>query len=152
LALSGIFQFRSGLPIDASTGGDTSELLSGNVGNRPLLLPNVPMLRNAFRNRSLSSVGLRIAKSVIRKEALKLDLTGDVFNAFNFDNVAFISSTVYPNNPAFVYGRGVLPNGQLAPVDPRFRKLRTADGRYDSQTAAQQGTPLQAQVGFRLAF
>jgi len=77
---------------------------------------------------------------------------GDLFNAFNFENVAFISSNVYPNNPAFVYGMGVQSNGQLAPVNPGFMKLRNADGNYDPQTTAQQGSPLQAQMGLRLTF
>lgn len=150
--VTGLFHFRSGLPIDASTGGDTSELLSGNVGNRPMLLPGLPMLRNAFRNRSFRSVDLRIAKQVVRRENMRVDLTGDLFNAFNFNNVAFISSTVYADNPAFIYGPGVLPSGQLAPVDSRFMKLKGADGKYDPQTTAQQGTPLQAQLGIRLLF
>jgi hypothetical protein len=152
VTLSGLFHFRSGLPLDASTGGDTSELLSGNLGNRPMLLPGLPMLRDAFRNRSFRSVDLRVAKQILRKESVRMELTGDLFNAFNFDNVAFISSTVYPDNPAFIYGLGVLPNGQAAPVDPRFMQLRGVNGRYDPQTTAQQGTPLQAQLGARLTF
>jgi carboxypeptidase family protein len=152
IMLSSLFHFRSGLPIDASTGGDTSQLLSGNIGNRPIVLPGLPMLRNAFRNQGYRDVDLRIVKSIVRRETLRVELTGDLFNAFNFNNVAFISSTVYPDNPAFIYGLGVLSNGQPAPVNPGFLKLRTATGAYDPQTTAQQGIPLQAQLGLRLSF
>jgi hypothetical protein len=150
--LSALGHFRSGLPIDASTGGDTSQLLSGDVGNRPMVLPGVPMLRDAFRNLSYQDVDLRISKTIIGREILKLKAYGDLFNAFNFGNMAFISATIDPNNPAFIYGLGVLPNGQPAPVNPGFLKQRLTNGQYDSATMAQQGSPLQAQLGLKLIF
>jgi hypothetical protein len=37
-------------------------------------------------------------------------------------------------------------------MDPRFMRLRRADGRFDPGTTAQVGTPLQAQFGLRLIF
>jgi hypothetical protein len=43
------------------------------------------------------------------------------------------------------------PNGQVAVVDPRFMRLKQADGTYD-RTNAQQGTPLQLQLGLRFFF
>jgi hypothetical protein len=152
IEISGLFHFRSGLPVDASTGGDTSELLSGNVGNRPLQSPGLFMLRNAFRNRSYKTVDLRISKNFAVKERMRLQAYCDMFNAFNFNNVGFISATVYPNNPAFNYGLGILPDGRLAPIDPGFLRLRTVSGKYDPETTAQQGTPFQAQLGLRLVF
>jgi hypothetical protein len=150
--VGGLFHFRSGLPIDASTGVDTSELLSGNVGNRPLERPGLFMLRNAFRNRGFKTTDLRITKSFALKERARLQIHGDMFNAFNFDNVGFIAATVNPNNPAFIYGPGIRPDGRLAPIDSRFLQLRTAAGKYDPETTAQQGTPFQAQLGVRLLF
>lgn len=150
--LSTLFHFHSGLPIDASTGGDTSELLTGNLGNRPMVLPGVVMLRNAFRNQSFRTIDLRIAKGIVHTERIRMQVYGDLFNALNFDNVALVPSNLYPDNPAFVYGLGVLPNGQLATVDPRFMKLRLAGGCYDPATTAQVGTPLQAQLGLRVQF
>jgi hypothetical protein len=152
IEVAGLFHFRSGLPVDASTGADTSELLSGNVGNRPLERPGLFMLRNAFRNRSFKTIDLRVAKSFALKERAHVQVYGDMFNAFNFDNVGFIPNIAYPSNPAFIYGLGVLTDGKLAPVDPRFLRLRTAGGKYDSGTTAQQGTPFQAQLGLRLVF
>ena len=56
------------------------------------------------------------------------------------------------SNPAFVYGPGILPNGNMAPVNPGFLRLRTAAGDYDPAVAGQQGTPLQGQFGLRLLF
>ena len=147
-----MFHFRSGLPVDASTGADTSELLSGNVGNRPLERPGLFMLRNAFRNRSFKTVDLRVSKSFALKERFRLEAYCDMFNVFNFDNVGFISTAVYPNNPAFIYGLGVLPDGRLAPVGSGFLRLRTTSAKYDPETTAQQGTPFQAQLGLRLVF
>jgi hypothetical protein len=150
--LSGLVHFRSGLPIDASTGGDTSQLLSGNLGNRPMVLPGVPMLRNAFRNRSYEDVDLRIAKQILGRDVLKVKVYGDLFNVFNFANMGFIPAVIYPDNPAFIYGPGVLSNGQPAPVNPGFLQVRTANGKYNPATTAQQGTPLQAQLGVKLMF
>jgi Polysaccharide deacetylase len=53
---------------------------------------------------------------------------------------------------AFIYGLGVLPNGQPAPVNPGFLQLRTANGKYNPATTAQQVTPLQAQLGVKPTF
>jgi hypothetical protein len=75
-----------------------------------------------------------------------------VFNVFNFDNVAFLTPSVLQENPAFRYGPGILPNGQVAPVEPGFLRLRGPNGTYDPGVAGQIGGPLQAQLGIRLLF
>lgn len=150
--LTSLFRYRSGLPIDPTTGGDTSELLSGSRGNRPLERPGLPFLRNSFRNRDYKTVDVRVLKSFAIRESVRLQLSGEIFNAFNFDNVRFLSATNVPDNPAFQYGLGILPNGQIAPVSPGFLRLRTASGAYDPATTGQQGTPLQAQIGVRVLF
>jgi hypothetical protein len=110
------------------------------------------MLRNAFRNRAFETVDLRVVRSFPINDRIRLQFYGDLFNAFNSSNVAFISSIVYPANPAFVYGPGVLTNGSPAPADPGFLRLRTANGGYDPVSTAQQSTPFQAQLGLRLLF
>lgn len=152
LEFTSLFRYRSGLPIDATTGGDTSELLSGARGNRPLERAGVPFFRNAFRNRDYKTVDLRVMKSIRLTEFVRVQLSGELFNAFSFDNVRFLPASVLAENPAFQYGLGVLPNGQLAPMNPGFLRLRTASGAYDPSTTGQQGTPLQAQIGVRLLF
>jgi hypothetical protein len=149
---TGVLRYRSGLPLDAYSGEDSYELATPNLTTRPLERPGLPMLRNAFRNRDFKTVDARIMKSFHLTEAARLQFSAELFNLFNFNNVAFISSAVMPNNPAFIYGPGILPNGQTAPMDPRFMRLRRADGRFDPGTTAQVGTPLQAQFGLRLIF
>jgi len=149
---TGLFRVRSGLPIDATTGADTSELVAGNIGNRPLQQPGIPFARNAFRNLGYKTVDVRLLKSFQVRETMKLQFSAEVFNLFNFNNIAFASAYDYPNNPAFTYGLGILPNGQIAPVNPGFLQLRTAQGGYNPATEVQEGTPLQVQLGLRLLF
>jgi hypothetical protein len=62
------------------------------------------------------------------------------------------AAAVYPDNPAFIYGPGIFTDGRLAPINPGFLRLRTASGKYDPETTAQQGTPFQAQLGLKLVF
>ena len=81
-----------------------------------------------------------------------MQLSGEVFNVLNFDNVTLLSQPVLPENPAFVYGPGILPSGQVTPASPQFLQLRDASGQYNSAVAGQQGTPLQAQIGLRFLF
>jgi hypothetical protein len=91
-------------------------------------------------------------KTLLQREALRIQFSGEVFNVFNFDNVAFLTPGVLQENPAFRYGPGILPNGQVAPVDPGFLRLRGPNGAYDAAVAGQIGSPLQAQIGVRLLF
>ena len=56
------------------------------------------------------------------------------------------------SSPAFIYGLGLQTNGQPAPLDSRFMRLRTSSGAYDASTTAQQGNPFQAQLGIRVIF
>jgi hypothetical protein len=150
--VTGLFHVRSGLPIDATSGGDTSELLAGNIGNRPIAQPGIPFARNAFRNLAYRTVDVRLLKSFPVREAAKLQLSAEVFNLFNFNNVAFTSAYDYANNPAFTYGLGILPNGQPAPLNPGFLQVGTPLGGYNPGTDVQQGTPFQVQLGIRFLF
>jgi hypothetical protein len=93
-----------------------------------------------------------VLKSFSLREAMNLQFSCEMFNLFSFENMAFISSALLANNQAFIYGPGILFNGQPAPIDPRFLRLRNLGGEFDSTVAAQQGTPFQAQLGLRLIF
>jgi hypothetical protein len=150
--VTSLFRYRSGLPIDPTTGSDSAELLSGSTGNRPYERPGLPFLRNSFRNQDYKTVDVRLLKTVVQKENIRVQLSGEVFNVFNFDNVAFLGPGALSDNPAFRHGLGILPNGQMAPMDPGFLRLRKSDGTYDAGVAGQQGTPLQAQIGVRVLF
>jgi len=148
--ISSLYRYRSGLPIDPVTGADSAELLGGSAGNRPMERPGMPFLRNSFRNQPFKTVDLRLLKTLYRRERVRVQFSGEVFNVFNFNNVAFLSAR--PDNPAFIYGPGILSNGQIAPVNPGFLRLRDSSGSYDPAVAGQQGTPLQGQLGLRLLF
>jgi len=151
IELAALFHYRSGLPIDATTGADSSELLTGPIGNRPLERPGVPFLRNSFQNRNYKSIDLRFLKAFALREAWKLQFSCEIFNLLNFENVAFLTSQEFVN-PAFIYGPGILPDGRPAPVNAGFMRLRNANGVFDPGTAGQLGTPLQVQLGARLIF
>ena len=139
--------------MDPYTGEDNSELLTPNLTTRPLERPGAAYLRNTFRNRGgYKSVDLRVLKTFRMTETASVQLSAEIFNALNFENVAFLSTSVLPNNPAFIYGPGILTNGQMAPLDPRFLRLTGTDGGYDSGVAGQIGTPLQGQLGLRVTF
>ncbi|MEJ7607007.1 MAG: hypothetical protein WKF37_12270 [Bryobacteraceae bacterium] len=85
-------------------------------------------------------------------ERIRLQLSAEAFNVLNTSNVAFLPTTVLPDNPAFRYGLGILPNGQVAPVNPGFLQSRTTGGGYDPAATYQQGPPRQLQLGIKLLF
>jgi hypothetical protein len=143
IELAGLFRYRSALPFDPTTGGDTSELTTGT--NRPLEAPGVVFLRNSFRNRDYKAVDLRLLKNFRITEGTRLQFSCEMFNLFNWQNMQFTSN-------AFIYGLGLQLNGQPAPVDARFQRLRLASGDYDPSTTVQQGMPFQAQLGLRFSF
>jgi hypothetical protein len=150
--ITSLFRVRSGFPIDPTTGEDSAELLNGSIGNRPMERPGLPFLRNSFRNRGFKTVDVRLLKTLFQMESVRVQFSAEVFNIFNFDNVAFLGPVVLAENPAFRYGLGILPNGQMAPVAPGFLRLRDAGGAYLPGVAGQAGTPFQAQLGVRLLF
>ena len=142
--MSGIFRARSGLPIDAKTGGDANEDLKSN--DRPLTAAGVPILRNDFRNRSIKIVDLRVLKNIpLGSERTRLQFSAEFFNLLDVDNVVFAGAN------SSVYGLGLGTDGNPAAVDPRFMRLRLGTGGYDP-TNQQIGSPLQVQFGLRLFF
>jgi hypothetical protein len=149
---SALFRAQSGLPVNALTGSDLSGLLDQGAGDRPYLGPGVPLPHNAFRNLGFRTIDARVLKAVSLGDIFKLQLSAEMFNLFNFNNAIFIPAPDYPNNPAYIYGAGVLPSGQTVPANPGFLKQRTAQGGLNPATMVQQGPPLQAQLGMRLLF
>jgi hypothetical protein len=140
---------RSGFPVNALTGGDTNEEFGNN--DRAFSAPGVPFERNSFRNRKVVFNDLRVLKSfrIGASEARKIQFSTEFFNLLNLDNVVF--SGVNGGLFGGTYGLGIGTNGQAAPVDARFMRLRNADGTYD-RTNVQVGTPLQVQFGLRFFF
>jgi hypothetical protein len=83
-------------------------------------------------------------KSFTFRERLKLQVSSEIFNLLNADNV------VYGSN-ALIYGEGFGTAGAV-PIDARFMRLRNpANGNYDRNNV-QVGNPMQAQFGVRAFF
>ncbi len=142
--LAGVITARSGQPMDTTTGADTNEDLASN--DRAYSAPGVPFLRNSFRNRAVKTADLRVLKNfALGSDRRRLQFSAELFNLFNIDNV------VYSGVNAGVYGLGIDANGNPVARDPRFQRLRLADGNYDP-TNRQVGSPLQVQFGLRFFF
>lgn len=144
--IGGTLRARSGLPINPTTGADTNGDFNNN--DRPFSAPGVPLERNSFRNRPVVNNDLRVLKNFGLGDVKKIQFSVEFFNLLNLDNVIYSGT----NGGLFggVYGVGLQANGQTAPVDPRFMRLRL-NGVYDRQNA-QSGTPLQVQFGLRFFF
>lgn len=103
-------------------------------------------------HRRISAGAVVVARNNETREASTSQLSAEMFNIFNFANVAFASAYDYPNNLAFIYGPGILPSGQTVGPNPGFLQLRTAQGAYNPATEVQQGTPSEFQLGLRWLF
>jgi hypothetical protein len=117
--VSGLLKLRSGRPVDALTGnvtpfasnvtfsglpaGTSAAFAAGSQTNdpngdlfttdRPFSARGVSYIRNAFRDRAVYSADLRVAKAFkLPREGMRVDITVDFFNLFNFDNVTFGST------------------------------------------------------------
>ncbi len=140
--LGGIFRGRTGLPINPRVGTDVNG--DGVNSDRPYQGPGQIFARNYFRNRGTTQLDLRVMKSFDIRDRIKLQVSWEMFNVLNADNV------VYGTN-ALIYGEGFGTAGAV-PIDARFMRLRNpANGNYDRNNV-QVGNPLQAQFGARLFF
>lgn len=144
-------RLRSGRPIDVGVVGDANQ--SGGFGrDRPFSAPGVPFERNAFRNRGLKDVDLRVQKSFHFSEERRLVLSAEIFNIFEINNIEYSGTTVtnYCNSAAEVTcGFGAPTNVNFLsitdnnPASPRF-------GQYLLNNNA--GAPRQIQLGVRFMF
>jgi hypothetical protein len=80
-------RLRSGVPLNATAGAD----LNGDTVNndRPLLVPGFAYKRNAFRNRNIYDVDLRVQKGFSFGEQRRLIFSSEFFNIFNLTNIIF---------------------------------------------------------------
>ncbi len=142
---STILRATSGPPLNPVAGTD----LNGDqfAFDRALAGPGRFLGRNAFRNRGMRNVDMRVLRRFAISDSTRLELSVEVFNALNLDNVEF-------GRFNSIYGPGVdLATGEpLGPL-PSFRRLRGADGGYDRNNSQVFGVgPLQAQIGVRIFF
>jgi hypothetical protein len=141
---------RSGRPIDASFGGDANEDIGGP--DRPFLGPGVPFQRNSFRDRRIQNVDFRVQKRFSLGEARRLELSMEIFNFFNYENIQISGSatTNFCTTPA--------PRncGFLGPTNPNFLQLRESvptSPRFGSLiTTNDPGSVFQMQFGARFHF
>ncbi len=168
--LSGLTRFRSARPINPTSGSDgiSGGLVLGSHDlfgvDRPMAAPGVPFKRNSFRDQPLSAADLRIAHNLGRwlplREGMRLDLTVDIFNIFDFDNVTYGSTNR-------IYGAGISSTtGGIVAPNAAFRRLRVASACYDpvlrptgnpgcydtTNVPNTQSSPRQVQVGLRFQF
>lgn len=143
IEVSGLMRARTGLPLNAIAGSDLNANLVNN--DRPYSAPGVPFLRNAFRNRAVKGVDMRVLKSFrLKGESMRVQLSAEFFNLFNFDNVVFAGNTN-------VYGPGIDSQGNPVAPNSSFMQLRGSDGLYN-RVNTQVGNPFQAQFGIRFFF
>jgi hypothetical protein len=162
---SSLGRFRSGRPMEALAGSD----LNGDntfFPDRAFIAPGVSFKRNAFRDRRVYNVDMRVAWDALRllrainvnpREEMKLAITADFFNLFNFDNVVYIGGTPSPFNPLDTYGPGVnrITGAVLSP-NPAFQQLKAPSyctfNKACYNTNATAGAPFTVQLGLRFQF
>lgn len=154
--VTGTVVARSGWPVNPTAPGDPNQD-GATFSDRPYKAPGVPFGRMSFRNRSVVTANnVRVLKSFQMGERFRVQLSAEMFNLFNLDNVVYGS-----NFGDDTYGLGIDPaTGAVLPPDPGFRRLRCTpstpcgditDNRYDTSNR-QDGSPFQAQFGLRLLF
>ncbi len=165
VTLASLGKFRSAHPIEVLAGSD----LNGDntsFPDRAFASSGVPFLRNSFRDQRQYNVDLRAAwhanvllqrMGVHFREGMRLDITADFFNIFNFDNIQFIGGTPTPFTSTDVYGAGVSSaTGAVLPANSGYRLLKDAGfcsnnrGCYNPVTTP--GPPIQVQLGVRFQF
>lgn len=146
--VSSAIRLRSALPIDARVGSDLNNDTVNN--DRPYSAPGVPFKRNAFRNRPVYDVDLRLQKSFGLGETRRLVLSAELFNVFNIVNLQYTgTAAIYC---ADTRDRSCGLNGA---TNLNFLRARDANGNYllNNVTAVPpSGLPRQLQVGVRLQF
>jgi hypothetical protein len=152
LILSGNFSAATGQPIDPIANADING--DGSTSDRAFRAVGVPFGRNSFRNRGWKTANLRVIKEFKLSEKYRLQLSAEMFNLFNWDNVIIGPAGI--NTANTIYGPGINPDGTTAAarVDangPTFMRVKLPSGLYDGNNS-QVGLPFQFQTGVRFFF
>lgn len=148
IEVSSTVRLRSGVPVNSTVGSDLNG--DGNNTERPILVPGFEIRRNAFRNRNIYDVDLRVQKSLSFGEGRKLILSSEFFNVFSFSNIQLTSftSTNYCSSSSSTCGLSGITN-------PNFMQVRNQTGTFAGKINVS-NTPgsqvFQMQVGARLQF
>ena len=142
---SAILRATSAPPLNPLAGTD----LNGDqfATDRPLRAPGAYLGRNMFRNRGMRTVDMRVLKTFPFSEGSRAEVSLELFNAFNVDNVEYGGFNR-------IYGPGLdLATGAPLGPNPSFRRLLGPDGSYDRNNTQVVGVgPLQVQLGLRFFF
>jgi len=89
--VSSAIRLRSGTPVNVIVNSDLNG--DGVNNDRPYLVPGVQIERNAYRNRSIYDVDLRVQKGFRFGERRRLIFSTEFFNIFNLSNIQIGSTT-----------------------------------------------------------
>ncbi len=111
--VSSAIRLRSGTPLNATVGSDLNG--DGVNNDRPLRTPGFEFKRNAFRNRNLYDVDLRVQKGFNFNERRRLTFSAEFFNILNLANIQFPNAnTATSSGPIGQYCQTV---SQLCGID-----------------------------------
>jgi hypothetical protein len=150
--LSSAIRLTSGRPVTAYAGSD---LNSDRVNlDRPYSAPGVVFKRNSFRNEPVNTVDLRVQKNFKISEGMRIAVSADFFNLFNWMNIQIPVSTSNPATTNSYCTGTVLTCGFGDPTNPNFLAIRDQNPASFGRllTSNQPGAPLQAQFGVRFSF
>ena len=141
--ISGIMTWRTGLPFSAFTNTDSNK--DGNFTDRPII-NGVLLARNSFRQPNFWNTDMRITKSIRIAERHKVEISVDLFNAFNHENHSFQVSTNESTTSAkgSTWGTGQTPAAA-------FATYRLPDGSLNIGGASV-SSPIQTQFSARYTF
>ena len=137
----------SGAPFDARMGTDSNEDRGG--ADRPYSAPGVPISRNAFRDKPVADINLRVQKRFSLGGTRQALISLECFNLFSLDNVTLNQGFSTVANYC-ASSRDLSCGLDGRPSNPNFAQTRGEDGKY--LTGNIPGPPFQMQIGFRLLF
>jgi hypothetical protein len=145
--------------------GDRYGVDANRPTDRPFLAPGISYGRNSFRDRAIYNFDLRAAKTIrLPREGMRLEITVDFFNLFNFDNVVYGSSRknfgsgISATNAALVTPPTTFmqlkdPTLCETPLLPPTGTVLRNKSCYDANNIPNfQSQPFQMQVGIRFQF
>jgi hypothetical protein len=141
--ISGITEWRTGLPFSAFTGTDSNR--DSQFTDKPIV-NGVPLLRNSFRQPNFFNTDIRVTKAFPVTERHRILLSADLFNVFTTDNWVYSVSSNESSTTTLGsrWGTGQTPL-------PTFRTIYLPDGSLNTG-GARPGTPFQLQLSLRYNF
>ncbi len=145
--VSSAMRLRSGTPVDSVLFNNDVNGDGNRFTDRPYASQGFPFRRNAFRNRPIYDVDVRVQKGFNFDERKRLILTAEFFNVFNLSNIQYAGRTTnYCSSSTLNESCGL--NGVTNPI---FLQIRDSDGDFILDNNA--GTPVfQTQLGVRFEF